>query len=72
MTTRHARTIFFTIIAGAAFFGGLLCTVVYAKMHIWFSVAEMQQAMVFAAFAGFLVSFLCGIMYLVLWEDKLI
>jgi hypothetical protein len=72
MTTKHALTILLSIIAGAAFFGGLLCTIVYAHMHIWFSVAEIQQTMVVASFSGFLVSILCGIMYLVLWEDGLI
>ena len=72
MTTRHAITILLTVIIAGATLSGLLCTVVYAQMHVWFSVAEMHQALLIAAFAGFFVSVLCGVIYLLMWEDRMI
>ena len=72
MTTRRALTVLLTIIAGGATLSGLLCTVVYAQMHIWFPVAEMNQSMLVAGFAGILVSILCGVIYLLMWEDRMI
>ena len=72
MTTRHAITILMTVIVAGATLSGLLCTGVYAQMNVWLSVAEMHQAMLIAAFAGFFVSVLGGVIYLLMWEDRMI